>query len=483
MDNHYDVVIVGAGIAGLYCALNLNPKLKVLLLSKKEYLLSNTNLAQGGIAAVLDEENDSVQKHMNDTLIAGKFKNNMETLKILVGNGAKEIKKIIEYGVEFDKNQENQLALTLEGGHSCNRIVHHKDYTGHEIMQKLTFVVKNRPNITFLENSALYNAEKIKNGFSVNILNNKQHINLSCYNLVLATGGIGRVYKYTTNSSVATGEGIYIADKLGAKIKDLHLVQFHPTAFNSGEYDREMFLISEAVRGEGGYLLNYNNQRFMQNYDDRLELAPRDVVSKAIIEEQQKTGSDKFYLDISHKNSDFIKNRFPMIYKKLLERGYDITKQKIPIYPCQHYLMGGILVDINSETSVDGLYAVGECANTGVHGLNRLASNSLLEGLVFSNQCAENINENINVDLNLEIKEQNFKKVQQTIPVGIRTMVRDVMQKTYFVIQNNQEILNGFEQILELKNMFKDNQYKINIDYIEAQSLVTVAYFILKEML
>ena len=210
--------------------------------------------------------------------------------------------------------------------------------------------------------------------------------------MIFATGGIGRVYEYTTNSAIATGDGITFAYEMGADIKNLSFVQFHPTAFNDRQ-TRECFLISESVRGEGAYLLNCNGERFMHNYDERLELAPRDVVSRSIILESRKTDSSDFYLDISYKDADFVRNRFPMIYEKLMEKGIDMTKDKIPVYPCQHYLMGGINVNPNASTSLENLYACGECSHTGVHGINRLASNSLLEALVFSRRASTEISE------------------------------------------------------------------------------------------
>jgi L-aspartate oxidase len=273
---------------------------------------------------------------------------------------------------------------------------------------------------------------------------------------------------------------------MGANIKNLSLIQFHPTAFNN-KHTRECFLISEAVRGEGAYLLNCNGERFMQNYDERLELAPRDVVSHSIVSEGRRLGSDDFYLDISHKDPEFIKNRFPMIYKNLLEQGIDMTKDKIPVYPCQHYLMGGINVNTKAQTTVDGLYAVGECSHTGVHGNNRLASNSLLEALVFGRQAALNIAERIKDNTapldSLESAEFDIDPNAPEIPAGIRTEIRHIMQKSYFVIPDMQEALKGFERVSELKKMLEEGNYKVDHNYIEAKSIATVAYLILKEVI
>ena len=299
----------------------------------------------------------------------------------------------------------------------------------------------------------------------------------------LATGGIGRVYEYTTNSAIATGDGIRIAYELGARIKNLSLIQFHPTAFNN-KHTRECFLISEAVRGEGAYLRNCNLERFMQRYDDRLELAPRDVVSHAIILESQRTGSQDFWLDISHKDPEAVKARFPKIYNKLLEQGYDLTKEPVPIYPCQHYLMGGIDVGANAQTRIDRLYACGECAHTGVHGNNRLASNSLLEALVFSRRAAEEIAREA-VDISPRFAEGKFPPVTatRTIPHGIRTELRKILQENYFVIPNTEHMRAAYERVTEIIQLIACEDWKLDLDYLEAKSQATCAYLILEEQL
>lgn len=482
MHNNYDVVISGAGAAGLYGALNFDSNLKVLLLCKKELTLCNSALAQGGVAAVIDTKNDSSDLHINDTLIAGGFENNMESLKVLVANGPDDVRNLIEMGADFDKTADGKIHLTLEGGHSRHRIVHHADCTGREIVETLIREVKTRDNITILENSLVCDIKKVSGGFCLNFIHDGEFNTVTAPFCMLCTGGIGRVYEYTTNSSIATGDGIAFAYEMGATIKNLHLVQFHPTAFSNDQ--RECFLISEAVRGEGAYLLNCNYERFMDRYDDRLELAPRDVVSKAIIDEAKRTGSDNFYLDISHKDSEFIKKRFPMIYNNLLAQGYDMTKDKVPIFPCQHYLMGGIDVDINGKTSIDGLYAAGECSHTGVHGLNRLASNSLLEALVFSHRAATQINELIK---NKNETPQDFKfdlhENGKDMPHGIRTEIRNIMQTAHFVVPNHEAAVKGYDRICEILKFLEVENFKIDTNYVEAKSLATVAYIILKEVI
>ncbi len=483
MQKNYDVIIVGSGAAGLYTALNLDPKLKVLVLAKKDLLLSNSALAQGGIAAVVDTKNDNVDMHLNDSLIAGGFKNNTESLKLLVNEGPKEVLNLIALGVEFDKKEDGSYDLTLEGGHNRHRIFHHKDNTGREIVKKLLTAAMTYKNVTLLDQAVVCDLKQVSGGFSLDVLRGTEHIYFNCNYCVMATGGIGRVYEFTTNSSIATGDGITLAYNLGAKIKNLHLVQFHPTAFANN--DRECFLISESVRGEGAYLLNCNRQRFMDHYDDRLELAPRDVVSHCIIEESNKLRDNRFYLDITHKDAEFIKKRFPMIYERLLCEGIDMTKELIPVYPCQHYLMGGIDVGLNGESTVHNLYAVGECSHTGVHGNNRLASNSLLEAIVFAEQVAEDINKKADENKKAEIIPYEFSlsDTKEHLPHGIRTRIRAIMQKSHFVLPNMLAAIEGFEEIKEIKNLIEKGDWVVDIDYIESRSLATVAYLILKEVI
>ena len=338
-NNNYDVVIVGSGIAGLYNAINLSSDLKILILTKKDLKLCNSALAQGGIAGVYESNDDSPEFHKQDTLIAGGHKNDIDNLDILVNEAKIDLENIIKLGVDFDKTQSGDYHRTLEGGHSKRRIFHYADSTGFEIQTTLIRAVKQLPNVDILEYSLVCGIKKTSTGFSFDVLKNSQHIYYNSHFAVLATGGIGRVYKYTTNSAIATGDGIAFAHELGIITKNLSYIQFHPTAFNNRE-TRECFLISEAIRGEGAYLRNHKLERFMQNYDERLELAPRDVVSNSIYLETKKTGSDKFYLDITHKDKTFLLTHFPMIYKNLRQQGFDMSKDMIPIYPCQHYLMG-----------------------------------------------------------------------------------------------------------------------------------------------
>lgn len=483
MEKRYDVVIIGTGVAGLYAALQFPETVKVLLLAKRELTLSNSSLAQGGVAAVLDKNNDNYKLHIADTLIAGKYKNNLSAVEKLVTEGPDDVLRLKEMGVDFDREDDGKLSKTLEAGHSRHRIVHHKDSTGKEIVDTLIRLVEKKQNVTICPDTLVYEVDKVENGFYVCFLQKEKNYQVGSNFCIICTGGIGRVYKYTTNSAIATGDGIAFAHMLGAAIKHLSRVQFHPTAF-AAEKNRERFLISEAVRGEGAVLLNCDGRRFAFDYDDRGELAPRDVVSNAIMLEAKKTNSENFYLDITDKNPEFIKERFPMIYSRCLEEGVDITKDRIPVFPCQHYLMGGINVDLNARTSVEGLYAAGECSHTGVHGANRLASNSLLEALVFSRSAAQDITEHIQKYGRKPLgREPSVRNVHgKPLPKGIRTEIREIMQDTYFVIPKLEKAEESYQRVDRIINDLISDTYEITADYVEARSLAVVAGIILDEV-
>ncbi len=475
-----DVLVVGSGVAGMYGALQFDSDTDVMILSKYSKTTSNSNLAQGGVAAVLNLDDDSFDLHVKDTFIAGRHENDPESVDVMVTEGPDDVRKIMEMGVRFDRNPDGELDMTLEGGHCKRRIVHYKDCTGAEMVRGLLAEVEKRENIKYMENTVLIRLVRVRSGFRADLLHDGEYSSVFCSYCMLCTGGVGRVYKYTTNPKSATGDGIRIAYELGAKIKNLSYIQFHPTAFNSE--NGEQFLISESVRGEGAYLLNCNKERFMDRYDDRLELAPRDVVSKSIILESRRTGSNNFYLDITHEDADFLRERFPAISEGCRQYGVDITKDLIPVFPCQHYLMGGIEVDIDSKTTVPRLYACGECANTGVHGKNRLASNSLLEALVFSRRAAEDIK---------RCMLNGFAKVSELpvtldfsgapLPEGLRTEIRSIMQRAYFVLPDAGAKRIGLKQIDNILRRLKGAKYEQNTKYLEALSLATCAYIILKE--
>ncbi len=483
MKKEYDVVIVGAGVAGLYAALQFTEDVSVLVVSKREFTLSNSSLAQGGVAAVLDKNHDNFKLHIADTLIAGKFKNNLSAVEKLVSEGPSDVMRLKEIGVDFDTEKSGELSKTLEAGHSRNRIVHHKDSTGKAIVDTLIEAVSKKPNVEMIENTFVFEINKVENGFWIGLLSDGVISQIGARYTLIATGGIGRIYRYTTNSAIATGDGIALAHMLGARINHLSRIQFHPTAF-AAENARERFLISEAVRGEGAVYLNCKGERFAFKYDERGELAPRDVVSDAVIRESIATGSEKFYLDITHKDADFIKNRFPMIYSRCLEEGIDMTKDKIPVFPCQHYLMGGIQVSVNAQTTVEGLYAAGECTHTGVHGANRLASNSLLEALVYSRNAAQHMMYKLKklekAPLGKAPKLPSGKG--EKLPVGIRTEIRSIMQDTYFVLPKPEKYEESFERVDEILNNLITGNYELTSDFVEARSTAICAGIILDEL-
>ena len=473
----FDVLIVGAGVAGMYGALRLPADKRVLLLSKYELETSSSNLAQGGVAAVLSFEDDSFDLHFKDTLVAGRGANDERAVRILVEEGPADVRTVMTYGVDFDRGENGEFDKTLEGGHCRRRIVHHRDCTGAELVKKLSAEVRRRGNITLLTHAAVLKLEKTEGGFFALIETPEGRLQAGAPFVILATGGIGRVYRYTTNPRASTGDGIRFAEKLGAEIKNLHYVQFHPTAFHAE--DAEQFLISESVRGEGAFLLNCRGERFMDRYDERLELAPRDVVSRSIMLEEQRTGSSDFFLDIRHEDADFLRQRFPAINEGCLKHGVDMTKDLIPVYPCQHYLMGGIAVDGHSRTTVPGLYACGECSNTGVHGRNRLASNSLLEALVFSRRAAEDIAKLLkDAPAPGDFPEEGPDGGRQT-PADLPETIRAIMQRSWFVLPDLESVKAGLKEIEQISKTLDEDDFALTTDFVEAASLASTARIIL----
>ena len=393
-----DVLIVGSGVAGLYASLNLREDLEIIMVSKKSVNLCNSSLAQGGIAVARGKED--FQSFIEDTLKAGKYENNIDSVRVLVEESMDNINKLIDLGANFEKD-ENGVLFTKEGAHEINRIVYHKDITGKHVEDILLENVKRRKNIKIIEDCEMVDIYHRGNR-CIGALFNKDGENLSIYAkvVILATGGIGGLFKKSTNERIITGDSIGVAIRNNIEIKDLSYIQIHPTAFFSKKSEEKRFLISESVRGEGGKLINCNGERFVD------ELLPRDIVSKKIYEEMKKTNSNNVFLDVSFMEKSFLQKRFPNIYNKCLEEGIDISKEPIPVAPAQHYFMGGIKVDLNGKTSMENLYAFGETSCTGVHGANRLASNSLLEALVFSRRGALEINSYIdNLELIIEERE------------------------------------------------------------------------------
>ena len=382
-DNKVDVVIVGTGAAGLFCALNFPENVRITMISKDRFDKNDSNLAQGGICVLKDDSD--YDNYFEDTMKAGHYENNKKSVEIMIRKSPEIIQDLINYGVEFER-ENGTLKYTLEGAHSAPRILFHEDLTGHEITSKLFAAVKKRKNVTLLEYTTMVDLipeGNVCKGIVVRDQEGKVYEIKSDY-VVLACGGIGGLYENSTNYPHLTGDALAVAMKNDVEVQDMNYVQIHPTTLYSKKKGRR-FLISESVRGEGAYLYNNKMERFVD------ELLPRDVLTKEIKKEMKKEGTKHVWLSVTHLGEDVIKKRFPNIYKRCLEEGYDLTKECIPVTPAQHYFMGGIKVDTNSKTSMEHLYAAGETSCNGVHGANRLASNSLLETLVFAKRCAKHI--------------------------------------------------------------------------------------------
>lgn len=384
-DLHYDVVIVGCGVGGLYTALNLPDSKQILMLSKAELETCDSMLAQGGICVLRDE--DDYASYFEDTMRAGHYENREESVEIMIRGSRAVIDDLIHYGVEFERNPDGSLAYTKEGAHSKPRICFHEDITGEEITTRLLSAVRQRKNITIFTHTTMTDIiETISHecvGISA-LRADGEELAIYAEDTVFATGGIGGLYKHSTNFPILTGDGCEIAKKHGVQLEHMDYVQIHPTCFYTENPGRS-FLISESARGEGAIILNHKNERFVD------ELLPRDVVTKAILEEMEKEGVKYEFLSFEHVPKETILNHFPHIYEHCLSYGYDILTRSIPIVPAQHYFMGGIHVDKFSQTTMPHLYAVGETSCNGVHGKNRLASNSLLESLVFAKRAARHI--------------------------------------------------------------------------------------------
>jgi L-aspartate oxidase len=402
-----DILVLGSGSAGLFFALECakNSKLKILIITKKERSESNTNYAQGGIASVMNEH-DSYEDHIRDTLIAGAGLCHEDAVRVLVEEGPLRIRDLMDLGAQFTRDKSGELHLGKEGGHSAHRIVHTRDLTGKEIERSLLSAVASHPQITMLEDH-----------YAIELLTDHQRTDrkrkkkdpITCYGayilneksgkveivnarkaVMLATGGAGQVYLHTTNPLIATGDGVAMGYRAGAEVANMEFIQFHPTTLYAE--GAKSFLISEAVRGAGGILRNQSGERFMEHYDPaRLELAPRDIVARAIDAELKRRGDQYVLLDISHLPPAYVKKEFPTIYEKCKQFGIDITKDPIPVVPAAHYSCGGVVTDLEGRTNIANLYACGEVTMTGVHGANRLASNSLLESLVFSHRAANDL--------------------------------------------------------------------------------------------
>jgi len=499
-----DVLVIGSGIAGLFAALKIAPYANVILVTKKDRNESNTNYAQGGIASVISKE-DSFDKHIKDTLIAGADLCNEKMVRIMVEEGPSRIKDLMDIGTHFSEN-EGRLDLALEGGHSKPRIVHAKDLTGREIESALVRKVNSLNNIRVIENTIAidliteHNIKKLRSAdpqsrtcWGAYVLDAKSGsvIKISSKATLLATGGLGQIYQHTTNPRIATGDGIAMAYRAGAKLANMEFIQFHPTSLykkSSDFFGEQAFLISEAVRGFGGKLLTKSGTEFMSKYDERKELAPRDIVARAIDSELKKSGEEFVLLDITHKNKNEIINHFPNIYEHCLKLGIDITKEPIPVVPAAHYSCGGVMVDEFSRTSLKGLYACGEVAMTGVHGANRLASNSLLEAVVFANRAS--------LDLKTFLTEQNvvFPDIPDWDDSGTLTAEENVLITHNFkevkttmwdyvsIVRSNQRLERAAKRMdiisKEVEDFYK--RTKVFPELLELRNLIACAHIIIK---
>lgn len=478
----FDFIVVGSGIAGLNSALTLSPFGKVLIITKRKIMDSSTLFAQGGIAAVTKKE-DSLDSHLQDTITAGYKHNNRKAVKLLVKNGKAAVEKLTGLGVPFDKQNDGDLVSSFEAAHSYPRIVHATDFTGREIEKVLIATVLRNSNISIWEHTAAIDLIIKKNHcIGVQMLKRNRIHCLFSRAVVLATGGVGQLYRLTTNPFVATGDGIAMAHRAGAKMKDMEFIQFHPTALL--ENSSPLLLLSEALRGEGAILLNSKEQRFMQKVHPSAELAPRDVVTRAIFQEQKR---GKVYLDIRQRGKKFILKRFPNIARELAERGFDLTKQQIPVTPAAHFLCGGIETDLYGRTTINNLFAFGECAATGVHGANRLASNSLLEGMVFSEQLLYCIGD---LPTKAFVKNNFVKAFYPTERIttsnkytkqisAIKSQIREVMWQNTGILRTTNGLIAAKKKLVALQNDIK-TFHSICIPLIETDNMLTVALLITK---
>ena len=479
-----DVLIVGAGTAGLTAALNLADDCNVAILCKSALGEGSSLYAQGGIAAVMDKA-DSLEAHIEDTLIAGDGLCDKAAVRFTVENAKSCVEWLIDQGVHFtlDSEHENYYHLTMEGGHSYRRILHAADATGKEVQTTLTALVKSHPNIKVYEYynvvDLILQQQRCVGAYALNLKSNKIET-FGARAVVLASGGASRVYQYSTNPVVSSGDGIAIAYRAGCRVANLEFNQFHPTCLYHPKAGS--FLLSEALRGEGAYLRLPNGKRFMPEIDERAELAPRDVVARAIDLQMKKYGLECVYLDITHKPEAFIKEHFPMIYESLLKYGLDLTKDQIPVVPAAHYTCGGVVVDDKARTDVVGLYAAGEVTYTGLHGANRMASNSLLECLVYAFAAANDIKQNLPKLMPMsDIPRWDDALVTDSDEeVFIRHNWREIrrcMWDFMGIVRSNKRLERAMHRIKLLRQEVFDyySDFTVTADLLELRNLVLVA--------
>ncbi len=503
MTHQYDYLVIGSGIAGMSFALKVaRTGAKVALVCKTTLDEANTALAQGGVASVTNLEVDNFEKHIEDTMIAGDWLSDPEAVRKVVTNAPAQIRELINWGVDFDKNEDGQFDLHREGGHSEFRILHHADNTGYEIQQSLIKAVRATPNIDIFEN---HFAIEIITQHHLGKIVTRRTPDITCYGAyvlnpengkvdtflsrvtLMATGGVGAVYQTTTNPLVATGDGIAMVYRAKGTVKDMEFIQFHPTAlYHPG--DRPSFLITEAMRGYGAVLRDIKGREFMHKYDPRLSLAPRDIVARAIDSEMKQSGAEHVYLDVTHKDPEETKHHFPNIYQKCLSLGIDITKDYIPVAPAAHYLCGGIKVDGNGESSIKRLYAVGECSCTGLHGGNRLASNSLIEAVVYADAAARHAIDNLNhYSFRDDVPEWNDEGTQHPEEMVLITQsikeVNQIMGAYVGIVRSNLRLDRAWNRLdilyEETERLFKCS--KASREICELRNIINVGYLIMRQ--
>ncbi|CAM1333380.1 L-aspartate oxidase [Tenacibaculum aestuariivivum] len=497
-----DFLVIGSGVSGLTFALKIAQKYKnakITIVTKNVLSESNTKYAQGGIATVFNETLDSFEQHIEDTLVAGDGLCDPKVVRMVVKDAPNRLQELIDWGTEFDRNEEGNYDLGREGGHSQDRILHHTDVTGAEIERALIAQVKLQPNIELLEHHYVIdlitehqvNKEKTTRNtkiscFGAYVLDEKKAIVKTFVSkfTMLASGGSGQVYETTTNPTVATGDGLGIAYRAKAEISEVEFIQFHPTAlYNPGEYPA--FLISEAVRGFGAKLRDYKGNFFMHNYDNRKELASRDIVARAIDNELKKSGAPHVYLDCTHLNMDKFKEHFPNITEKCASIGIDVSKNYIPVVPASHYICGGVNVNKKAKTSIKKLYACGEVTRTGLHGGNRLASNSLLEGLVYAHKAYLDICKKFKktkMPKNVPVWNDNgvIKNMEKILITHDRNEVKTIMTNYVGIVRSNERLKRAETR---LKVLYQDNKRlydhsELSVDLCELRNLITTAYLI-----
>lgn len=476
----FDVVVIGSGIAGLYAALNLDETNKVAILTKSELKDSSSWQAQGGIAAVLTEE-DCFQLHIEDTITAGAGLCKEEAVRVLVEEGPENIHTLEQWEVPFDYNESGRLILGREGGHRLRRIAHcDGDATGRETTKRLGEIVLTRENIhPFFRHSMtdIVTDEEGVCGVVVYDEKNRSWIYFATRNVILATGGIGQLYTHTTNPRGAVGDGMAAAFRAGAVPENMEMVQFHPTTLMAGQVEGRLFLISEAVRGEGAILRNGRGGAFMQGKHPMADLAPRDIVTRNILKELRRTGEDRAYLDCSNMTREFFFHRFPNISAQCEAMGIELTRDFIPIHPAQHYFMGGVATDLNGETSVPGLYACGEVSCTGVHGANRLASNSMLECLVFGRRCARSIDKGQRKGVGAApviTEEKRSLVLSQEEVRADRMKLRKALSHAFGAVRRRGEMQYGLEKIEAFFEKY-DGANCQDLSVVEMCNMTTVA--------